>query len=291
MGGLAIGFFDGVHLGHQAILRGADMALTFRRHPREVLAPGQAPRLIMSVEDRVAAIKACGVGSVEVLEFTDELAKTSPGAFAAFLGRRLLGRPPVVRCGGNWRFGRGGEGDAAFLRAAGFGVVVVPAVAYKGEMISSSRIRACIERGAVEDAAAMMGRRYEIRGTRIPGKGLGRALGFPTVNIRLSSADLRPRMPLGVYEVEMGGRRGVANYGLAPTMGSRAWKEPVLEIHFRDGPPPDAESASVAVLRFVRPERTFGSIAELRRQIAEDCGCGERRGPPAEARAETAPPS
>ena len=273
MGVLAIGFFDGVHLGHQAILRGADGALTFRNHPREVLDPGRAPRLIMSVEDRIAAIEACGVGDVAVLDFTEELANMPPRMFAELLKRRLGDRLSAVRCGENWRFGKDGAGDADFLRAAGVDVEVVPYAEYKGEKISSSRIRACLEQGELEDASAMLGRRYAIRGTRVGGKGLGRTLGFPTVNLRLQTSGPQLNLPFGVYEVEMEGCRGIANYGLAPTMGTRAWKEPVLEVHLLYGQPSSSASASISVslLRFLRPERKFDSLAELRRQIAEDC--------------------
>ena len=115
--GLAVGFFDGVHLGHQAILKGADAALTFRNHPLSVLAPEKAPRLIMSCEERVAAIKACGVKDVTVLAFTRELAAMSAKEFAQEWFLAAKGRKGAQRvfCGENWRFGKGGEGDAAFL--------------------------------------------------------------------------------------------------------------------------------------------------------------------------------
>ena len=200
---LAVGFFDGVHLGHQAILKGADAALTFRNHPLTVLTPEKAPRLIMSVEERVVAIKACGVGDVMVLDFTQELAKMSAEEFAASFLKRPGGRFPVLRCGANWRFGKGGEGNAEWLRAKGIDVLVAPYVEYKGERISSSRIRRCLEDGEIEDANAMLGRRYEVRGKREEGKGLGRQIGYPTINFRLEGLNLKP--PCGVYEIELDG--------------------------------------------------------------------------------------
>lgn len=273
---LAVGFFDGVHLGHQAILKGADAALTFRNHPLTVLAPERAPRLIMTCEERVAAIRACGVGEVKVLDFTPELAVLPPEDFVSRYLRSSVSRlPSSVRCGANWRFGKGGAGDAAFLRERGFEVEVVPYAEYKGEAISSSRIRACLENGAIEDANAMMGRRFQVSGSRFQGKGEGTKLGYPTVNLVLRLPS--PVLPLGVYEVEAGGLRGIANYGLAPTMGDKAWEEPVLEIHFLGDPsdplnPPDSRSSlSVSILRFIRPERKFSSVEELRRQIESDC--------------------
>ena len=277
---LAVGFFDGVHLGHQAILKGADAALTFRNHPLTVLAPEKAPRLIMTPEDRIAAIRACGVKDVTVLDFTPELAEMSAEEFAEFLNKRRGRRFPLVRCGANWRFGKGGAGDAAFLRKLGFSVEVAPYVEYRGERVSSSRIRAALENGEIEDANAMMGRRFRVRGSRFKGKGLGEKIGYPTVNLEISERESRERggssrigLRCGVYEVEVGGVRGIANYGLAPTMGDKAWTSPILEIHFlRRSPPPFAsDPTAVELVRFIRPEKKFGSIDDLQRQIAADC--------------------
>ena len=270
---VAIGFFDGVHLGHQAILKGADAALTFRNHPLTVLAPEKAPRLIMSCEERVAAIKACGVERVEVLDFTPELASMSAEEFVDFLNKRRGRRFPLVRCGANWRFGAGGTGDAAFLRVRGIGVEVAPYVEHKGERISSSRIRRCLERGEIEDANAMMGRKFSVQGSRFKGKGLGEAIGYPTLNFKLETLNLK--LPLGVYEVEVEGRKAIANYGLAPTMGDRAWASPILEVHLLDNRTIEQSEQSnnpiVSFVRFIRPEKKFDSIENLKRQIAADC--------------------
>lgn len=264
---VAVGFFDGVHLGHQAILDGADIALTFANHPLSLLAPARAPRLIMTPADRIAAIGACGVGEVVPLEFTRELAGLPPEEFAA----RLVGARRV-RCGENWRFGKGGTGDAALLRRMGIEVSVVPYAEREGERISSTRIRAAIESGDIPAANAMLGRPFEIAGTRFAGKGLGSTIGRPTVNLSVGSPGDPPmvRPPNGVYEVEVDGSRGVANYGFAPTMGELAWERPVLEVHFA-GPVPVGRQLRVGLLRFIRAERKFGSVEELARQIAADC--------------------
>ena len=235
---VAVGFFDGVHLGHQSILKGAEAALTFRNHPLAVLSPDRAPRLLMDAEERFAAIRACGVGEVVALNFTPEFARLSPEEFLATAG---ITRKVKVRCGDNWRFGRGGAADATWLRAHGYSVEVIPAVEYRGEAVSSTRIRAALERGEVEDAGAMLG----------------------SLNIRL---------PLGVYAVEAGGVRAVANYGFAPTFGERAWEEPVVEVHFlRKAPDKRGDFAEVKLLRFLRPERKFESPDVLKAQIARDC--------------------
>ena len=272
---LAVGFFDGVHLGHQAILKGADAALTFRNHPLTVLAPEKAPRLIMSVEERVAAIKACGVKHVEVLDFTPELAAMSADEFAYeyFLAAKGRKEAQRISCGANWRFGKGGEGNAEWLRAKGIDVTVAPYVEYKGERISSSRIRRCLENGEIDDANAMLGRRFQVSGSRFQGKGLGGRIGYPTVNLKLETLNLK--LPLGVYEVEVDGRKAIANYGLAPTMGDGAWSLPVLEIHILHSTPTPSthtsNSTEVEFVRFIRPEKKFDSIEDLKRQIAADC--------------------
>ena len=284
---IAVGFFDGVHLGHQAILRGADLALTFENHPLSLLAPERAPRLIMSWEDRAKAILSLGI-RVTALDFDADLAGYSPERFLAFLKdfAAAQGRQPSdplsIRCGANWRFGKGGVGDAAWLQAHGMPVSVVPYAEYAGEPISSTRIRRALEAGEVVDANAMMGRPYAVRGAVVAGKGVGREMGYPTVNVspHPSRGDASCRgdglqLPRGVYVVEMDGCRAVANYGLAPTMGDRAWKESVWELHFLGGSAPAsaAHAAEVRfdVLRFLREERTFASVAELQAQIARDC--------------------
>lgn len=264
---LAVGFFDGVHLGHRAILAGADAALTFNRHPRAVLCPDRAPRLIMTLEARLAAIRACGVGDVQVLDFTRELASMPPEDFLP----RLAGWR--VRCGANWRFGANGAGDAGLLRRFGIDVKVVAYADYDGLPVSSSRIRESLERGEVPAANAMLGRRFGTRGRLFQGKGMGTQLGFPTLNYRLDELELR--LPNGVYEVSVAGLRGLANYGIAPTFGARAWSEPVLEVHLLDAPPPgfqqrDEGLRAVEFVRFLRPERKFATCADLKTQIARD---------------------
>ena len=281
MTSLAVGFFDGVHLGHQAILRGANAALTFRNHPLTVLAPEKAPRLIMTPEERVAAIKACGVGEVKVLDFTPELAAMSPDEFFTRHLMSFVSRlPSSVRCGANWRFGAGGTGDAAFLRAHGVNVEVVSYAEFKGERISSSRIRRCLENGEIEDANAMLGRRFQVSGFRFQGKGLGARIGYPTVNLEISEREShesgefsRIVLRRGVYEVEVEGVKGIANYGLAPTMGDKAWTRPILEIHFLGDSFDSFNLCSelpVSFLRFIRPEKKFETIDDLKRQIAAD---------------------
>lgn len=273
---LAIGFFDGVHLGHQAILSGVDRVVTFRTHPLEYLAPERAPRLIMSLDERVAAIRSCGVGEVVLLDFDKTMAEMEPEEFLGLLrGQFLAGISFSVRCGDNWRFGQGGRGDAAYLRSRGIPVEVVGYAEYAGEKISSSRIRRSLAAGEIEAASAMLGRPCVVRGHVQRGKGRGREMGYPTLNVWPG----RPlNLRLGVYAVDVVGCRGVANYGLAPTMGEAAWREPVLEVHVLEGETVESitDDIEVRLLSFIRDERTFDSPEDLKRQIAADCELAKR---------------
>ena len=278
--GVAVGFFDGVHVAHRELLSQA-AAFTFRNHPLTVLDPDRAPSLILSAADRLARLRGCGLDEVVAVDFTRELADTAPEEFAASLlvlaAKFTAAGAPRVLCGPNWRFGRGGVGDAALLRRLGAEVVEVPFVEYRGEAISSTRIREAIERGEMEDAAAMLGRTFEADGEVFRGKGEGQRLGFPTVNVRpdaVSGAERRVAPPRGVYAVDFGSARAVANYGIAPTWGGAAWKEPVWELHVVDGAeamPGPGERVSFALRRFIRLEREFASAEELCEQIEKDC--------------------
>lgn len=272
---LAVGFFDGLHLGHQKILERADAVLTFRNHPMTVFAPTRAPALLMTSEDRLAALESFVATSsspderVVALDFTPQLAAQSPADFATWLGIRFPDLR-VLFCGPNWTFGAGGAGTADFLRARGFNVETVPYAVVAGEPISSTRIRMALAAGHLELATALLGRPWDVTGQVACGKGLGRTMGYPTLNIPWPEGLVM--LPLGVYAVETFLGRGVANFGYAPTMGEQAWDRPVLEVHLLDaeGALPATDFLSVSFLRFLRPEQTFASIDDLRTQIAKD---------------------
>ena len=276
---LAIGFFDGVHLGHQAILRGADLAVTFRNHPLSVLAPSRSPKLIMAPEERIAALGAF-CARTHVIEFTPELAILSPSEFVDKLRRIVVAEglcPDAisVRAGANWRFGKGGAGDAQWLRSHGFDATVVPFAEYCGKTVSSTRIRAAIAAGRMPDASAMLGREFAVSGRVVSGKGLGRSIGFPTLNIHPAPIGGAERIepPKGVYAVSVAGARAVANFGVAPTLGAQRWREATWEVHLLEPaelPGPGCEMR-FGVRRFLRAERKFGGIDELKLQIAADC--------------------
>lgn len=269
-GVVAVGFFDGVHLGHRRILEGADAALTFRNHPSSVLRPESAKTLLMPYSEKEEFIRACGVKNVIALDFTPELASMPPEKFIDFIASFSK-----VRCGADWRFGKGAKGDAEFLRGRGLEVEVVPYAELDGERISSTRIRAALEKGDLNSVNRMLGRNWRLTGAIVCGKGVGRELGYPTVNLEILNSP--PELPAGVYEVDVFGIKAIANFGYAPTMGDAAWKEKILEIHFKGGRPSDLDDLAagsvlkVEFVRFIRPERTFATFEELKAQIATDC--------------------
>jgi len=284
---LAIGMFDGVHLGHQAVIgaavqaarRGGGLAgvLTFWPHPSTVFQPADHARMLMSPETKARVLFRLGADAVIAQPFTPAFARTTAEDFLPLLRERLP-QLAVVYVGENWRFGAGRRGDVRLLLAEAakhrLTVVSVPGIYSQGEPISSSRIRDCLEAGRIEEANRFLGYFYFAQGTVVPGRCLGRTLGFPTLNVPWEP-ELQPR--LGVYAVRLTGDPaaaaalpGVANYGRRPTVA--AADAPLLEVHVL-GACPWTAGARVTVewLRFLRPEQKFGGVEELRAQIARDC--------------------
>lgn len=283
---LAVGMFDGVHLGHRAVIeaavqsarteQGIGAVLTFRPHPSAVLRPEQPTRLIQDAALKTQLLGRLGVEVVITQPFGPELAEMEAGAFLPWL-RRHLPQLRAVYVGENFRFGRGRHGDVALLIAAGrregVHVFSAPRVSFDGEPISSTRIRALLEAGEIAAANASLGAHYLAFGEVRSGKRLGRTLGFPTLNLAWAP-ELRPRY--GVYAVRIAnadeasaGRPAVANYGVRPTVEQTA--EPRLEVHVLGECPWDAgDRVTVEWLSFLRPERKFTGIDELRVQVERD---------------------
>ncbi len=282
---LAIGIFDGVHLGHRAVIEaavfsaqrsgGVAAVLTFAPHPSVLLRPEQPTRMIMDRGTKARVLGGLGVECVVTQPFTPEFAQISAREFLPWLKQRW---PSVagVYVGENWRFGRGRDGDIALLvtegKKLGLTVFSAPRVRLDGEPISSSRIRGAIEAGEIAAANAMLGQAYSCEGVVTPGKRLGRAIGFPTLNV-VWSPDLRPRF--GVYAVKVAGTKpaeklpGVANYGLRPTVENTT--EPRLEVHvLAECPYGEGDRVVVEWLDFIRPEQRFANVDALRAQISKD---------------------
>lgn len=277
----AMGFFDGVHCGHRRVIESADTpgalrgVLTFAQHPLAVLAPQRQPKLITPVAEQKRALLAeLGVQVLLELPFTPELAATS--LFDFLDGLRAACRMAGISVGRNWHFGKGGVGNAAFVETYaaehGLRACVQDMAELQGERICSSRIRELLVAGNLPLAQEMLGHAFSIAGVVEPGQKLARKLGFPTANMQIHPAAVLP--PFGVYEVaaSVDGTvvRGIANLGLRPTI-DEAQKVLRLETHLLNwqgdlyGLP-----LQVALLRFLRPERKFASVAELQAQIAAD---------------------
>ncbi len=290
---LAIGIFDGVHLGHRAVIeaavqsaraaRGQSAVLTFSPHPSVLFRPDQPTHLLMDRMAKARVLGELGVDAVITQPFTPAFAQIGAAEFLPWLKARLP-QLTAIYVGENWRFGRGRGGDVNLLviegRKLGLGVFSAPRVNLDGEPISSSRIRARLEAGEIAEANALLGYTYFAEGVVVRGKQLGRSIGFPTLNL-VWSPDFRPRF--GVYVVRVRGAktnaplRGVANYGLRPTVEQSA--EPRLEVHVLGECAYDAGDAIVVEwLHFLRPEMKFGSVAELRLQIVRDRDAAEKFG-------------
>ncbi len=277
----AMGFFDGVHRGHRRVIESADTpgclrgVLTFAEHPLAVLAPHKQPRLLTPVrEQKQALLEQLGVQVLLELPFTPALAATSPRAFLDSLRASC----PVggFSVGANWHFGKGGAGDSAFVEAyaAEFGMraCVQEMAEYGGARICSTRIREALAAGDLPLTLDLLGHPFSICGEVEQGQKLARTLGFPTANMRVHPNAALP--PSGVYEVQtvVEGRvcRGVANLGIRPTI-DEAQKVMRLETHLLNWQGNlYGRRMQVELLRFLRPEKKFGSVDELRSQIEAD---------------------
>ncbi|PYN81922.1 MAG: hypothetical protein DMD96_07715 [Candidatus Rokuibacteriota bacterium] len=285
---VALGAFDGIHLGHRAILGTAvaharreklqALACTFDRHPMEVLQPDRAPLPITTLEERLELIAETGIDTTVVIPFTPDVAAVEAKAFVHDVLVGTLGAREIV-VGFNHRFGRGARGDAGLLESLagplGFRAHVVPAFMVDGVAVSSSEIRASLQRGDLPSAARLLGRPYSIRGEVVRGAGRGRTLGFPTANVK---TDRPLGLPAGVYvcQVTVGPSRhqAVVNVGVRPTFGET---ELAVEAHILDfsGDLYDRR-ISLTFLTRLREEKKFPNVDALRQQIALDVAAARR---------------
>jgi riboflavin kinase / FMN adenylyltransferase len=282
---LAIGMFDGVHLGHQAVLEsamhsarragGVAGALTFHPHPSVFFRRESPTRMIMPPEIKLRVLRRLGIDFVVQQPFDEAFSQVEAEEFVPLL-QRCVPRLQAIYVGDNWRYGRGRRGDVGSLVAeagqAGINVISAERISRNGEPISSTRIRECLVRGQIEMANEMLGYAYFAEGEVQPGRQLGRKLGFPTLNLAWSP-ELAPRY--GVYAVRVSPAEGgesqpaVANYGVRPTVGDH--REPLLEVHLLgDCPFGTGDRLIVDWLAFVRQEMKFTSVEALSLQIKSD---------------------
>lgn len=289
----AVGMFDGVHAGHRSLLgalvgaareRGCEsLVLTFDRHPLELLSPAGAPRSLCSPEERRARLLECGVGRVEFLHFTPALQAMTGGEFLSWL-RREFGVTALV-VGFNNHFGSD-RMDADAARAAssrtGVEIIVAEPLTVPGiPAVSSSAVRSALAEGDVELAARILGAPYSVEGIVVHGASLGRKLGFPTANLRLS--DPQAALPaIGVYIVDADlpalgiSGRGITNIGRRPSVGGADGSLSV-ETHILDA---DADMYGsrmrISFLRRLRPEIKFDSLSALAARLADDALAARR---------------
>jgi riboflavin kinase/FMN adenylyltransferase len=284
---VTIGNFDGVHLGHQQILRtvlerarrnGLRAAvLTFYPHPARVLRPADAPALLETLEQRLAAIGNAGIDAALVMRFDAELANVSAEDFVRRFLLDTMGAQTVL-VGGNFRFGHRGAGEVELLgqlgQRWGFAVEIVPPVVEDGVVVSSTAIRTAIRDGDVDEARRMLGRPYALEGEIRCGTGQGRKLVVPTLNLA-TDQELLPKNGVYATEASVDGKtyRAATNVGIRPTFdGARITIESFL-FDFSD-----TLTSGKLEVRFwhrLRDERKFSSPAELREQVLKDIAQGK----------------
>jgi len=285
---VTIGTYDGIHLGHQELLRRLNehaarlslptMMLTFEPMPREYLSPEAPPARLTSLRERLRVLEGMGLENMLVLRFGEGLRNLSGEAFAGLLARDLAARAVVV--GHDFRFGCNGEATAPMLaeagRRLGFSVDVVPPVMLDGERVSSSGVRHSLGRGEFEIAKRRLGRPYTMRGRVVTGQRLGRDLGFPTANLRIE----RRRSPLkGIFAVRVHGigvtpLAGVASLGTRPTVGG---VHTLLEVHLFDfAADIYGREMEVEFVAKLRDEEHFPTLEALVEQIHRDAAQARR---------------
>ncbi|MBU3736551.1 MAG: bifunctional riboflavin kinase/FAD synthetase [Methylobacterium sp.] len=276
---LTIGNFDGVHLGHQAILQRLTLqaqtrellpaVMTFEPHPREFFSPHTAPTRLTSLREKLELFEEAGVQRVYLCRFNRTLAAVSAGDFIGRMLRPL--NPGLILVGEDFRFGARRAGGVAELRAAGFEVGGLADVLLDGERVSSTAVREALAAGDLLRARQLLGRPYSISGHVIHGDKVGRQLGYPTANIHM----LHARPPLqGIYAVKLRGLGacdlpGVASLGVRPTVKQNA--RLLLEVHLFDfNEQIYGRHVRVLFLHKIRDEAKFPDLETLKQQIAAD---------------------
>lgn len=281
---LAVGVFDGVHLGHQAVIStsarhaqaetGTPVVVTFDPHPMKVLRPQDAPHLLTATQHKIALIRNLGVAHLLIIPFEEQFAATEPEDFV----QQLVTHSKPLReicVGHEWSFGKNRRGNLDLLKKLGsrsnFNVVGIPPIKMNGEIVSSTAIRQAVETGDLKRAAEMLGREYTILGTVVKGDNLGSKIGFPTANLSAHSEQFPPN---GVYlaEATIDGAQypGVINLGYRPTV-SIGQSQRVLEIHLLDfNREIYGKDIDVRFISYLRPEKKFENIEALTAQIGAD---------------------
>lgn len=279
---LALGFFDGVHLGHQAVIssavdfaqdNGFESAIITFTQPPECFLNSLSPTYILPHEEKYKFLEDLGLDYIIELDFPT-ISALSPSEYLDLISKYF--RPKAISTGFNHRFGAGRAGDVKFLSdnqdKYNYVYFATPPLSIFGDMISSTNIKQFIRTGVVDMAASMLGRKFSISGNVIKGRGIGKSIGFPTVNIVYPSNIVEP--PYGVYDVDVElpdgvVKRGIANYGVSPTVSND--NMPVLEVYILDfdGDLYD-KKIKVFFSNMIRTEMKFDSLDNLKMQISFD---------------------
>jgi riboflavin kinase/FMN adenylyltransferase len=264
---VAVGEFDGVHLGHRKVIEGSDTVLTFEPHPMRVIHPQAAPKLLTSLEVKTELIAQLEAAELVVIPFDPGFARQTP---REFIDHVLVGRLRAthVSVGENFRFGHRAAGDPELLAADGrFQTSIVPLVEVDGEIVSSSHIRALVLAGEVETAARFLGAPFQLRGQVVEGDKRGRTLGFPTANILPDEALVCPGH--GVYVAQADGACAAVNVGVRPTFGTG--RAVLVEAYLLDREVDlYGRVLRVDFLKRLRGERRFESVQALVDQMSAD---------------------
>jgi riboflavin kinase / FMN adenylyltransferase len=264
---VAVGVFDGVHLGHREVIGGSDTVLTFEPHPLSVIQPAAAPKLLTPLDVKAELVEELGVEEMVVIPFDEAFAQRSAEDFVSGVLVDAL-RATRVSVGRNFRFGHKARGDAALLAAdERFEARVCGLVEVEGETVSSSHIRGLLAAGEVEHAIAFLGQPFQLRGEVVHGDGRGRELGFPTANLVPDERLVRPDM--GVYACRANGVPAAINIGVRPLF--ETGRGVLIEAHLIDHDE-DLYGTELRIdfLSRLRGERMFDSVEALVEEIARD---------------------
>ncbi|MGA9856261.1 MAG: bifunctional riboflavin kinase/FAD synthetase [Solirubrobacteraceae bacterium] len=264
---VAVGEFDGVHLGHREVIAGNDTVLTFDPHPLAVIRPEAAPRLLTSLAAKAELVRALGVREMVVIGFDESFAAQTPEDFIADVLVDRLGATHVS-VGQNFRFGHGAAGDTDMLAAdPRFETRVVDMVSVGGQVVSSSHIRSLVSAGEVGEAGRLLGSPFQVRGEVITGDRRGRELGFPTANIVPDPELIRPGN--GVYAARADGRCAAVNVGVRPTFDDG--QGVLVEAYLLDTDENlYGRQLAVDFLARLRGEQRFDSVESLVEQMHRD---------------------
>jgi len=282
---VAVGFFDGVHRGHQAVINHAveagradklpSVIVTFKDHPR-TLTEGKTPGLLTVLPERLEIFANLGIDAALVLTFSEELCRLAANEYVKTVLHECLGAS-IVSIGFNHRFGRNREGDAELLKQLGkrfaFSVHVAPAIELDGIEVSSSQIREALKSGEIELASKLLGRPYTVSGAVVHGQGRGQNLGFPTANLELPPEKLLPASGVYLGFCRLTDKQKLPcliNLGFRPTVSTD--RRITCEAHIL-GFKGDlyGRQLTIELIAYLRPEKRFKNIEQLKEQIRSDC--------------------